>query len=220
MTEKELESPSSNQTEDQVLDNAVDHAHQEAEDLQESVAEENHQVPLSALQKERKRRQQEEQARREAELRAQWLEEQYSTRQQQTEDDDSSYESLTKGEYQQQAAKTEQEIIRKVSETSWKNSHPDKCEIVNERLPELLKKKPNLAYAISASENRYQEAWELLQRYSDAPKPKREQERTQAPGSPAAAPKVKGVSQGMDVMKMTDKEFKEWMSSKSRRRAI
>lgn len=202
---------------DQVLETAVEEAQevaeQEAQNEPSEESKESTTVPLSALQKERKKRQ-------EAELRAQFLEEQARKSQQPKADDlDDKYESVTKGDLGQ----VESEFLRKVEERSWVRSHPDRYEYVNEKLPELLKRKPNLAYAIASAENRYEEAWSLLKAFEGGASPAQVKGNTAparraAPNSPSGTAKAAGVNQAVDVMNMSDNEFRQWREAKRRRR--
>ena len=198
---------------DEVLEQAVEEAQEQAQE--EAQEQEQHEeereeqnVPLHALQKERKKRQ-------EAEQRLQWLEEQSKKPQ---EDPEDQYESVTRGDLSQ----VETAFLRKVEERSWVKSHPDRYEYVNDKLPELLKKKPNLAYAIASAENRYEEAWDLLKAFekgsSNAPRANHAPARRAAPNNPSAAPKAAGVNQAVDVMTMSDDEFQQWRQSKRKRR--
>lgn len=218
MTEEVLESPSSEEQQQAVAEPEADNqTEQTPQEAPEGESHEESTVPLTALQKERRRRQEIERQYEEVEERLRRIEQsQYSY---QKEDDSDAYESLTKGEYQQLTKQQEMNLIRKVSESQWVKQHPDKVEIINEKLPELLKKRPNLAHAIAAAENRYLESWEILQRFNETPK-KRETPKEQAPGSPAAAPKAKSPADGMDVMSMSDEDFRKWMALKSRRRSF
>lgn len=171
-------------------------------------------VPLSALQKERRKRQEIEQ-----ELR--WVKEQ-SIRQQrasetQQEPDDSHLEPATREEL----GRSEQKIIRSVEERSWIKHNPEKAEEVNEKLAEFLKQRPHLAAAIEGAPNRYEEAWTLM----DALTPKQktalrpaQAPRKEAPGNPSGGPKAAALNQAVDVMNMSDSEFNAWRNSQRKRR--
>lgn len=205
---------------EQVVEEAQENAEQQEQESnhEQESHEEDKKVPLSALQKERRKRQ-------ELEIRAQILEEQaqrqanqYQNVQQQDEEDD--YDSVTKAEYKRDRNLTKQEIIREVQESSWREQNPDKYEIVNEKLELFLKKRPNLAYAIASSTNRYKEAWDLMNALENRPTKKvapREPVK-QAPGNPTAVPKAAGINQTMDIMRMSDQEFREWRQTQRRRR--
>lgn len=172
------------------------------------------QVPLSALQKERKKRQ-------EAEMRAQMLEEQQQRAQSQPpKEEEDAYESLTKKEFRQETNLTKQEIIRDIEERAWQRANPEKYDIVNEKLPKLLKLKPNLAYAIANSLNRYEDAWDMLNAFDkEQSRPQsRSVQQKNTPGSPSSVPKAAGINETIDVMSMSDKEFAEYRAAKRRRR--
>lgn len=190
----------------------------QTDDVKRLDIEDSHEettVPLSALQKERKKRQ-------EAEWKAQFLEDQQKKATVSNPETDDSYESLTKGEYRQKESASQEQLIRTIEERQWMKNHADKIEIINERLPELLKVKPHLAYAIANSLNRYEEGWELLKAFD--PGMRQSGVRTvprnnnrEAPGSPNNAPKAAALNEATDLSKMTDKEFNEWRASKKRR---
>lgn len=175
---------------------------------QEPLEREETKVPLSALQKERKKRQ-------ELEMQLEY-ERQQRQAPSQPEEDNSRYESATK----EDLTLNQRATIRQIEEKLWIKQNPDKYEKINTYLPEFLKKRPNLASAIESSENRYEEAYTLMEALS--PKEQRQMKETinkkEAPLSPNVVPKAANVNQVIDVMSMTDKEFSEWRQSQKRRR--
>ena len=189
-------------------------AAEQVEAHEESAPEET-KVPLSALQKERKKRQ-------EMEIENRLLKEQYSRKPEPIqEQDDSQYESLTKAEFKAQAARQQREILRQVEESRWIKENPERYEKVTELLPEFLKRRPNLASAIEAATNRYEEAFELMDKLS----PKEQQKlktapvKKDTPGSPVGAPKAaSALAEAVDVMTMSDAEFARWRAAKKRAR--
>ena len=185
-------------------------AEQESEPATEEKSEEER-VPLSALQKERRKRQEMEQ-----ELK--WYKEQQQRKVEEPQQpDDSLYESATKADL----GRSEEDILRKVDERNWIRNNPEKYEKVNDLLADFLKKRPNLARAIADAPNRYEEAWELLDKLS--PKEQRQIKvapisKKDAPGSPTAGSKAASLNQSVDVMSMSDKEFAEWRRAKKQAR--
>jgi len=185
----------------------------EVEETQEPVeeqVEDNSRVPLSALQKERKKRQ-------ELELEIKWMKEQQAKAPvPPPENDESRYESVTR----EDLAKFKEETLRDSEERRWIRENPERYEKVNELLPEFLKRRPNLSSAIAAANNRYEEAWELMDKLS----PKEQQKlrsappRKEAPGSPASIPKGAAMSQAVDVMTMNDQEYSAWRAAQKRNR--
>lgn len=175
------------------------------EEAQEQPKEDT--VPLTALQKERKKRQ-------EAEYELKYWREQQQAKPQ--EPDESLYEAATR----EDLGKAEAKIIQQVEERSWIRHNPERAEYVNENLTEFLKRKPHLALAIEKAPNRYEEAWELMNaltpKQREALKPSTPK-RT-APGNPAAVPKATAMNESLDLGSMSDKEFNEWRASKRRRR--
>lgn len=198
---------------EEVIDTAVDQAiEQSAEDqpapVQEAPQEER--VPLSALQKERRKRQEMEQ-----ELR--WHKEQMmASRQPAPEPDETLYEAATK----EDLGKAEQKIVRSVEERTWIRQNPEKVSDINEKLAEFLKQRPHLASAIENAPNRYEEAWELMDKLTPKQKAalRPAPPRRDAPGNPAAIPKAAAMNQSLDVMSMTDSEFNAWRNSQRKRR--
>ncbi len=195
-------------------------AEEVVESMQQDVAEtpqpevkeqEEKRVPLSALQKERKKRQ-------ELEMQIEWERQQRSQAQQlpKEEEDTSKYESATKEDLN----RSQQEAVRIIEEKIWIKNNPEKFERVNDHLPEFLKQRPNLSYAINSASNRYEEAYTLM----EALTPKQQQQlkatppKKEAPGSPASVPKGAALNQVVDLMAMTDQEFSAWRHSQKRRR--
>lgn len=210
MSEEEAVEPQENQM-DEILEQPLE-AEQEVDfEEQEAIREKTVQVPLSALQKERKKRQ-------EAELRAEYLERsQQQALKQEPEDDNSEYESATKADLQSY----QREAIRTIEERLWIKQNPEKYERINEFLPKFLKERPNLALAINDAPNRYEEAFTLM----DALTPKQQQnilkansQKRVAPNSPNNIPKVAALNDAVDVMSMSDAEFSKWRAEKRKRK--
>jgi len=182
---------------------------EESAPVEEQAKEER--VPLSALQKERKKRQEVEQ-----ELR--WHKEQMMQAKAapDPDPDESLYETVTK----EDLGKFKQQIVRDVAESAWIKANPDKAADINEKLTEFLKQRPNLASAIEAAPNRYEEAWDLMDKLSPRQKLtlKNAPAKKDAPGSPAAVPKAANINQAVDLSQMTDAEFNAWRQSQRKRR--
>lgn len=198
---------------EQIMDQVeADTTAQESNDQVE--APEKTMVPLSALQKLRDKK-------KELELELQW-ERQRNAQQAQTiqkpaEEDNSRYESATR----EDLSRSQEEIVRIVEEKRWIKENPEKYERVNEFLPQFLKQRPNLASAINLAANRYEEAYELMDKLS----PKQQQQirqaaqpKKQAPNAPGGVPKAAALNDAVDVMNMSDTEFAAWRASKKKRR--
>jgi len=177
-------------------------------------------VPLSAHIKERKKRQ-------EAEQRNKFLEEFHlkqmqATQQVDQEPDDSQYEPITKAELLQREKIARAETVRDVEERIWIKQNPEKLEAVLERLPDFLKQRPNLTSAINEATNRYEEAWELMDKLTPRQKAalmaQPNKVNRQAPNSPSSMPKSAAMGQSVNVMNMSDSEFAAWRQSKRTRR--
>lgn len=127
------------------------------------------------------------------------------------EEDISQYETATR----EDLTKSQVEAVRMVEERLWIKQNPEKYEKINEDLPQFLKQRPHLAQAIAASPNRYEEAYLLMnalnprERKVEAPKAQAKP----APGSPSSVPKGASLDQAVDVMNMTDSEFRGWRQS-------
>ena len=195
---------------EEVVDVAVEQEQPEAEaPAQEQVKEEH--VPLSALQKERRKRQEMEQ-----ELR--WHKEQLMARkpEPEPEPDDSLYEAATK----EDLGKVRRQIVREVQEANWIKANPEKAAEINEKLSDFLKQRPNLAPAIEGAQNRYEEAWELMDKLTPKQKSalRPAQVRKDAPGNPAAIPKGAALNEAINFSAMTDAEFNAWRKSQRKPR--
>lgn len=197
MSEETTQEETVNPQQEQVQEEAQVQNEQQVEEAQK----EEQMVPLSALQKERKKRQ-------EIEYRLQWEAEQRNK--QPAEEYEDPYEQ----EEKQKLQAMETRIFQKLNETSWERDNPDKVEIINEKLPEFLKRKPHFIEALNRSPNRYEDAWMMMEGHIEAPRRKSMPPPPPTPQSPAAVSKAAAMNQAMDVMKMSDKEFNEWRKSK------
>ena len=197
--------PAENKEVEETIVEPVAEQQEEQEPIETPEPKEQH-VPLSALQKERRKRQEIEQ-----ELRS--LREQSAKP---SEPDDSAYEAATKADL----GKFQQQTIRAMEERNWIKQNPERADEVNEKLTEFLKQRPNLAAAIEGATNRYEEAWELMDKLTPKQKAalKATPARKDAPGSPGSIPKAAAMNQSVDVMTMTDSEFDAYRASKKQRR--
>ena len=164
-------------------------------------------VPLSVVQKERKKRQQVQQE----------LDSLKSTQRppDNAEEDLSGYESVTRDELGANNA----QLQRLVREETWSDRNPEKAIFVEQELENFLQSRPNLAPAISNATNRVQEAWELMNALSgNKNKVVKKTNRTDAPLSPGTVPKGAALNETTDVMNMSDQEFNQWRKSKRRAR--
>lgn len=184
------------------------------DDGQENVEQaEEKSVPVSVVQKERRKRQ-------EAEKRVRLLEELHEkqlneSRQATATNDDDQYEPITKAE----ARKNKFDTLREMDEKIWAKENPEKIEDLNNRLETFLKNRKNLVSAINEAPNRYEEAWTLMNALT--PKQKatltKQVKQQDAPGTPTSVPKAAAINQAVDVMGMSDAEFNVWRSQKRRR---
>lgn len=199
---------------DEILEEAPEAASDFQEEAQNQVEDSPPQktmIPLSALQKEREKR-------RELELEIQWMKQREAQAQQKPpEEDNSRYESATK----EDLLNAQAENMRLLEERLWIKANREKYEYVNANLKTFLDQRPNLASAIHQSSNRYEEAYELMDKLiPKAQSTPRSQAtpRKEAPNSPGGIPKAAALKESVDVMNMSDSEFRAWRDSKKRGR--
>jgi len=178
-------------------------------DQQVSSEVEEKMIPLSVVQKERKKRQQLQQE-------LDFLKNQSQQPPQQQQDDEySKYESITRDDLK----KSNSEMLRLIDERSWCSQHPEKHIYVENELENFLKQRPHLASAIDSAPNRIQEAWELMNALSPKAKVQvnKNSVRKDSPLSPNSVPKGASINEGLDVMNMSDEEFRSWRKTKRKK---
>jgi len=194
------------------MDEILEQPMVEQEDIQEEPQDRESvtQVPLSALQKERKKRQ-------ELELELQWERKRMQQAPQpEPEEDNSSYESATKADLRF----SKNEAIKEIEERMWVKANPEKYEEINEFLPQFLKQRPHLARAINDSPNRYEEAYLLMTALTPKQQAQVKQQvpKRVAPNSPSGVPKAASLNASIDVMNMSDQDFSKWRQDQRKRR--
>lgn len=222
MTEQETVKPELDETMKEALQEDIyeDNLPQEAP---EAEAKEETRVPLSALQKERKKRQEveHEKIRFEAENRV-LREQQQRIANPEPKDDETQYESATRKDVDTRLSQTKEEILREVQETLWVRQNQEKFSYARENLENFLKQRPNLRDAIATAPNRWEEAYILMEALTPKQqaqlKPTASAAKKETPGSPSGVPKAAAINQAVDVMTMSDKEFTEWRNMQKRRR--
>lgn len=161
-------------------------------------------VPLSALQKERKKRQ-------ELEEEVNYYRSQY---QEPVEETHVPQDVVTRDDINALQADT----LRQFNEQSWAKDNPEKIDFLNQNLETFLKQRPHLAQAIASAPNRYEEAFTLVSSLSPQQQQQLAKESSRkSPLNPSNVPKASGVKQTMDVMDMSDDEFRAWRQSRKRR---
>lgn len=180
-------------------------------------SQEEKMVPLSVALKDRKKRQMFQERAQELEKELERIKSAQPAKLE-SDDDSDKYESVTREELGQ----TKKETIRDIREATWAEQNPEKALFVESELEDFLKLRPNLAQAIQGSNNRLQEAYELLTALSPKQRQKEQatnaQKRSDAPLSPKSVPKSAALNETVDVMNMSDSEFRAWRESKRRRR--
>jgi hypothetical protein len=214
MEEEDAVEPQTAEPIEQIMDQHEADTNVQEGDDQGEKAHEKTMVPLSALQKLREKK-------KELELELQW-ERQRNAQQAQAsqkppEEDNSRYESATR----EDLSRSQEEAVRIIEEKLWIKQNPEKFEKVQEYLPQFLKQRPNLASAINLASNRYEEAYELMDKLT----PKQQQQlakpqppKKEAPNAPGGVPKAAALNETIDVMSMSDSEFAAWRSSQKKRR--
>ena len=127
---------------------------EEQEELEQFVPEPR-QVPLQALEAERRKRQ---------DLEAQVRMMQQAQAQQPANDEDDD-EFITKAEMKERLKAASQGNRREILEESFCDNNPEALDIINKNLDEVLKRKPWLAQTIDSAPNRYARAYEIVQDY-------------------------------------------------------
>lgn len=213
MEEEDAVEPQTAEPIEQIMDQHEADANVQEGDDQGEKAHEKTMVPLSALQKLREKK-------KELELELQWERQRNAQAQaapKPIEEDNSRYESATR----EDLSRSQEEIVRIVDERRWIKENPEKFEKVQEFLPQFLKQRPNLASAINLASNRYEEAYELMDKLT----PKQQQQlakpqvpKKEAPNAPGGVPKGAALNEAVDIMSMSDSEFAAWRSSQKKRR--
>lgn len=213
MEEEDAVEPQTAEPIEQIMDQHEADTNVQEGDDQADKGHEKTMVPLSALQKLREKK-------KELELELQWERQRNAQAQaapKPVEEDNSRYESATR----EDLSRSQEEAVRIIEEKLWIKQNPEKFEKVQEYLPQFLKQRPNLASAINLASNRYEEAYELMDKLT----PKQQQQlakpqtpKKEAPNAPGGVPKAAALNEAVDVMGMSDSEFAAWRSSKKRRR--
>lgn len=198
--------------EQQVAQEVTNELVQEAPAVEQAAQEQPQErtVPLSALEAERKKRQ-------EAELRAFYAEQQrmQQPQPQQKDEDEDDYTRQLKASL---LSKIKEET-RKEREQEFLRRNPDAVSRIEAELPEILKKRPSLAFAIQNAENKYEEAMAIIEDYST--KRNDTQRRIEAnsmkPGTPTGAAKSAKLSKSEMIANMSSQDFHQWRKGLRRR---
>jgi len=165
------------------------------------------QVPLKALEAERKKRQ-------EAELKSQWIEQQYLQAQAQPKQEEpvDEYEQ----ELEQKLERKFEAKLKNQMEQRFLQENPDVHNQIENVLPDLLKKKPWLAQVIQTAPNRYERAMELINDYrprAEHPNEKRLEENSTKPDMSSGKGKPSNLGQLEQMRNMDRKSFSQWRAS-------
>lgn len=213
---------------DAAMEEAAEATPEEQPEESHDVEQEEHKtVPVSAVQRERKKRQEEREQKIRAEAERDFYRQQLEVQKQQpVEEDDSQWESTTRGDLQkfeqqtnERISKTSTELKRDIREDLWAESNPEKSSYVLENLEDFLTNRPHYRAAIDASSNRYKEAYELMTAFNQRNSPQA-RKRKVAPNSPASVPKSAPSSGHVDPMSFdSDAEFNAWRQEQRRKRS-
>lgn len=191
----------------------VDKAPEESKDV-------SRQVPLEALEAERRKRQDAETKANVYQELARRAEEAQKQPKEEPKDDD---ELVNRGDlrkFHQKLTKEELAVMkREIAEETFKETMPEAIKVINTHLKEILERKPWLAESIAAAPNRYARAYEIVNDYmpqaathkEKAAEAKKIVENAQKPGSPIGVGKSQQLS-GHDYMKSIagTKEFRDY----------
>jgi hypothetical protein len=169
------------------------------------------QVPLEALEAERRKRQEAEtQAKLYENLMRQAEEsKKQKVKEEPSEDDDELVNRRDLKQFHQKLTKEEMMALkREIAEETFKETKPEAIKAINTHLKEILERKPWLADSIAGASNRYARAYEIVNDYmpqvtsstEKATEAKKIVENAQKPGSPIGVGKSQQLS-GADYMK-------------------
>lgn len=201
MTEEQSAAEAEAQTNQLVADG------HEAQDAPQEAQERDRMVPLKALEEERRKRQ-------ELEYQAQWMQQQLQNSQNVMQTAQAQPESDDEDEYGRELMQRMEHRFRQKQEQKFLQKNPECLDRIQKELAPILQKKPWLAAAINAAENRYEAAMEVINDYA----PKRENDTTkrmvdnaEKPRSPAQGAVKGGSVSRLEMMsKMSPGEFGQW----------
>lgn len=189
---------------------------------QQEVEQTARQVPLEALEAERRKRQEIEAQNRILQDYAMRYQELQAQAKAQPQEDDGE-DLVNKRELKQSLEKlTKQELAelkREIAEETFKEVNPEAIRQINTHLKEILERKPWLAQSIQDAPNRYSRAYEIVQDYAPVVAAKkavvndaqRIVENSKKPGSPTAIGKAAQLNNS-DYLRSIGgtKEFREY----------
>ncbi len=191
-------------------------------EVQESAPEQEQvrQVPLEALEAERRKRQDIEAQNRLLQDYVNRLEQPKEAPVTKSEDDEDLVNKRDLKQFREKLTGEEFAAMkREIAEETFKEVNPEAIRQINANLKEILERKPWLAESIERSSNRYARAYEIVQDFAPALMAKKSQnndaqrivENSKKPGSPATVGKTPNLSQA-DYMKSLagTKEFNDY----------
>lgn len=200
-------------SEEEVVADAVGTQNAPETTTQDLDSEQPRQVPLKALEAERRKRQ-------DLEAQNKILQDMIRDKEAQKappEPPEDLEEFATRGEVRRYLEQQKHIQKREVLEEAYKEMNPAAIDQINANLEEILKKKPWLAQSIEAAPNRYARAYEIVQDYT--PKPvdniannaKRIAQNAVKPGNPASIAKPAQSSKADYLRSIAGKqEFREY----------
>lgn len=194
--------------EDENKEEPVSEVQEESTD--ESQQEEKRQVPLEALQAERRKRQEAEQNMHTYQELIKRMDAERNQKAQEPDEDDEDLVSKRDLKAFQKNLTTEQffALKREIAEETFKETNPQAIRDINSSLKQILEQKPWLADSIEKATNRYARAYEIVQDYKPLLSGKSIQkdagakviENAKKPGSPASTAKSSQLT-GADYLK-------------------
>lgn len=194
-------------------------------DSQETTEQPERQVPLKALEAERKKRQEIEAQNRVLQdyaLRFQQMQEQMQNQKTPVPEEDETdlVNKRDLKQFREHFTKEEFALMkREIAEETFKEVNPEAIRQINTHLKEIIERKPWLAESIDNAPNRYARAYEIVKDFAPTlaakknveQEAKRIVENAKKPGSPTAVGKAANLSQ-VDFLKSIagKKEFNEY----------
>lgn len=148
-----------NDQEDQLEEQATVTEQATQEQSEESQEQQRRMVPLEAMEAERQRRKQAEEQTR---MLQQYLMQGTQKQQAQQEEEEDPEDILTKGQFKNSIQQAKREIL----EEAFVQANPQAVESINQSLEQILKDMPFLEESIKNAPNRYQRAWQIVQKFA------------------------------------------------------
>lgn len=164
------------ETQDLATEDQQDEVVNQQEDQQAAPTPTARQVPLEALEAERRKRQ-------ELEYQVMMMQQQTQQKLKEQEEDDDDF--VSKAELKRRIAEATNSSKREVLEQAFCDANPAALDQINSHLEDIIKRKPWLAKVIDESPNRFARAYEIVQDYMPQPQSKAPAQRFSDPRADA-----------------------------------